>query len=85
MWEEDPRYQDAQFRQVLIVVVTGTLALAALGWYVEDLAPLKMWALWFLGVEAAWLIVASAAYGLVRLWRFFAERRAKSSAPPGVP
>ncbi len=85
MWEEDPRYQEAQFSQALIVVVAGTLALAALGWYVEDLAPLKTWAACLLGVEAAWLIVASAAYGLFRLWRFFAERRAKSSAPPRVP
>ncbi len=67
------------------MVAAGTLALAALGWYAEDLAPLKTWASWLLGVEAAWLIVASAAYGLVRLWRFFAERRAKSSAPLGVP
>ena len=85
MWEEDPRYQERLFRQVAVLVVAGTLTLAAMSWYIDDLAPLKTWVSWILMVELPWLVVATAVYGLVLLWRRMAARRAKSSPRPPVP
>ena len=85
MWEEDSRYQEGLFRLIVVLVVAGTLLLAAMGWYIDDLAPLKTWVSWLLVIELPWLVVATVVYGFVRLWRRMAARRAKSSPLPPVP
>ena len=85
MWEEDSRYQEGLFRLIVVLVVAGTLLLAAMGWYIDDLAPLKTWVSWILVIELPWLVVATVVYGFVRLWRRMAARRAKSSPLPPVP
>lgn len=77
MWEEDPRYQQAQFRQVVIVVVAGTALLAILCRMADDFAPLKTWVTGLLLVEGAWLVIAAAVYIVVRLWFWRSGRRAK--------
>ena len=85
MWEDDPRYQEGLFRLIVVLVVAGTLALAAMGWYIDDLAPLKTWVSWILVIELPWLVMATVVYCFVRLWRRMAARRAKSSPRPPVP
>ncbi len=85
MWEEDPRYQAAQYRLVAGLLLAATALLAAMSWYIDEWAPFRAWMLWILALELAWLAVAAAAYGVFLLWSRFTGRHAKSSARPRDP
>lgn len=62
LWDEDPRYQDAQFR-VLIKFLGGCFPLAIIASFLAgSLEPLKFYAgvvAVFAGVMLLWLIVAT--------------------------
>lgn len=85
MWEEDPRYQAAQYRLVAGLFLAGTAILAAMSWYIDEWAPLRGWLLGILTLELAWLAVTCTAYGVFCLWRRIVDRHAKSSARPPSP
>ncbi len=68
IWEEDPRYQKAQYRSLLVFGAIGTLILLGLSLLSSDWSGMLTW----LGLIAAVMLPWLALVGLVALgWKIF--------------
>jgi outer membrane murein-binding lipoprotein Lpp len=68
MWEEDPRYQHANYQFTLTAVVVGTLVLAGLSWSLGDWWPLLNWLVLVAVLMGSWLAIVGCVWLLVRVF-----------------
>jgi len=82
VWEKGPRYQDANYRIVWAIWVTGAVPLLVISRWSGDWKPLLTWAGLPLGM-LPWLAIVGLVALASRGYDWLSCRRAKTDGPQG--